>query len=478
MGFFKKQKNKKTHREWIALIKEFKEQTGRFPKKSEYYKKQTIGVAYNYLKGEQAKGNLLKSEINELENLGIQWIVKQKTSAEWVELILLFHKKYRRPPHKTENFNGEHIGTACNTLRLKKRADKLASELIKKLNKIDFIWDANIKTDEEWVEMLIYKLKHNVLSLNTLRHQRAEARIRGKRAQNKLKRSLIRKLDKAGFDWNPAGDIKTLAKKRLKALKEFKKKYDRLPEPHEQYKKENVGKHISYFKKSRLKGALKKDIESELNNMGFVWHERMPRKKRGKNSQWVKLIEQFYNEYAHFPKNNEVFKCENVGRGALYLRQRYREGKLNADIVGQLKRINFHWKTPARNVLMYNWAIMLKEFYAEKERMPRKNERFMGINLGNVFEQLNVYKPSSLPQKVINILRQTNFVVNPLRKIKTPHEIMDMLKEFKTLYNRKPRGSEYYQEYSLGRGYWYLKQQFLAKNLPESVLVDFEKFEK
>jgi len=187
---------------------------------------------------------------------------------------------------------------------------------------------------------------------------------------------------------------------------------------------------------------------------------------------------QFYKEHAFFPKNNEVFKCENVGRGALYLRQRYREGKLAADVVDQLEKINFHWQTPRREILHKKWALLLKDFYDTNQRMPHKGEYYNGFNMGNIFDQLNCYKPTSLPQEVIDILHQTSFVVNPLRKIKTPHEIMAMLQEFKLLYNRKPTGSEFFKDYNLGRGYWYLKQQFLAKKLPKKVMVDFENFNK
>lgn len=546
MGIFDKKNDKKTHQEWINLIKEFKTQYNRFPKSIEKHQGLNIGSAYYYLKREQRLGKLPENEIKQLEKLGTEWSKRQKTSAEWVELILLFYKKYKRLPSKTEDFMGEQIGTACNTLRLKRKKGKLNSELIIKLSEIDFVWEANTKTDEEWVEILSYKLKHDVQSLKTPKYQRAETRLRRKHAQKKLKRSLIRKLDKAGFDWNPTTDIKTLAEKRLSLLKDFKKKHARFPEPNEQYKKENIGKYLTYFKKSRIKGSLKKETEAELNSIGFVWYERKPRKtdkqwlnilidykkihgtlptqktlwrdekigqaysnlkrkmtkgnidqqianklnilanngdiktheKPEKNSHWVKRMEQFYKEHAFFPKNNEVFKGENVGRGALYLRERYKNGKLNKEIVTELEKINFHWHTPRREILQKKWALLLKDFYDTNQRMPNKGEYYNGFNMGNIFDQLNCYKPTSLTQEVIDILHQTSFVVNPLRKIKTPYEIMAMLQEFKLLYNRKPTGSEFFKDYNLGRGYWYLKQQFLANKLPKTVMIDFEDFNK
>ena len=233
-----------------------------------------INLARWVMKLRQKKEQLTSNQIKRLDSLGFSW---NPRTEQWEEHFTALKEFKKREGHCRVGVglkaNSLNLGSWVSTQRRNK--NRLNSEQIKRLDSLDFSWEARSDQWEDWFEILKEFKKReghcrvNVnLILNGLKFGRWINMQRTRK--NRLTPNQIKRLDSLGFIWDPHSDQ---WEKRFKVLQKFKEK-----EGHCLVSRPVVVDGIKLGQWVNLQRTRKNSLSSlqinRLNSIGFSWGPR------------------------------------------------------------------------------------------------------------------------------------------------------------------------------------------------------------
>ena len=245
----------------FVRIRKFKKEKGRTPKRKELF---TDGKdAYTWIHNQKTKWDKLSSEIkNKLESVGILKPVDPevgwKTNFEKLKEYVETNESFPPPEHD--------LYTWCRTQRASIKEDRINNKQIDLLNSIYFPWD---KLEQNFLDS-IYALKSFIQESERLPYTRESWKninvglfIRTSREafhRGKLTKHRMEKLLELGVEFE---DIATkrerIFSEKAKALGDFFKSHNKLPQQGEKWKEVEVGYFLHTQRKDLKKGKLKEE---------------------------------------------------------------------------------------------------------------------------------------------------------------------------------------------------------------------------
>lgn len=126
--------------EKFNLLKEFKEEFGRFPKSREIYKGVKLGMWCSDIRGKKWRHS--KDRIALLDSIGFIWDVRKHKWDTNFKLVKEFKEEFGKMPSSTEIYKGVKLGMWCDIQRhyYNNDIDSISKERIDLLNSIGFVW--------------------------------------------------------------------------------------------------------------------------------------------------------------------------------------------------------------------------------------------------------------------------------------------------------------------------------------------------
>ncbi len=198
----------------------------------------------------------------------------------WFGLLVAFRQEHpERWPVARETYRGKKIGSWCNNQRTKENNGTLPKDRRTRLEAIGFQWNPMEERRDEILALLaIYRKEHPdrwPKQGEIYREKRIGqkcASVRKEKRLGKLSKQLEQQLDATGFPWNPAKERRD---EMLTLLAAYREEYpDKWPSPEEIYCNEKLGKWCDSARSRRRRALLSKQLEQQLEDMGFPWELR------------------------------------------------------------------------------------------------------------------------------------------------------------------------------------------------------------
>jgi hypothetical protein len=188
---------------------------------------------------------------------------------------------------------------------------------------------------------------------------------------------------------------------------EFHKGTGRFPKHRESYRGEKVGIACKHFRQDHKHNRLSRNIIDQLNAIGFPWQINSSPKT---DQQWADLIVEFHKEMGRSPGQDETYQNENIGSACGTIRQAYKRGRLEQNIIDQLNAIGFPWQINSSPKTPQQWVDLIVEFHKETGRSPKHGETYKGEKVGTACHHLRQdHKQGRLAQDIIAQLDAVGF---------------------------------------------------------------------
>ena len=127
--------------EKFKLLKEFKEEFGRFPKSKEIYKGVKLGAWCSDIRARKWRHS--KDRIALLDSIGFIWKLQEYSWDINFNLLKEFKEKFGRFPSSIEKYKGNLLGSWCDVQRhyYNHNNHVLSKDKINLLNSIGFPWN-------------------------------------------------------------------------------------------------------------------------------------------------------------------------------------------------------------------------------------------------------------------------------------------------------------------------------------------------
>lgn len=255
----------------------------------------------------------------------------------------------------------------------------------------------------------------------------------------------------------------------FKLVKEFKKKFNRLPKHKEKYKGVAIGNWTNnqqyYFRRGALSNTHIRKLESIGLNLG-----RLQRQWNAK----FELLKEFINEFNRFPKQSEHYKGIAIGIWTSDQKQYFKKGKLSEERIQKLESIGFTASNSFKEQWEYKFEL-LKEFKEEFGKFPAKYTVYKGIQIGQwIHNQRQKFMSNTLEKEQIEKLESTGIRLHTTNMEAMWNSKFELVKEFKEEFGRLPNSKESYKGIELGK--WLFKHRYIYKDnkLPEERLRKLE----
>ena len=319
-------------------------------------------------------------------------------------LLEQFVEEYRRFPRRNDEYQGVKIGVWCDSQKTFAKKGALSSERLEKLDALGLfetsqsaIWHKNFHLLEQFVEEYerIPKSGEEYFGVNIGQwciKQKALAK------KGKLPFKLLEKLASLGL-------FKTFRsvvwEKKYRLLEQFVEEYGRFPKMNEEYFGVNLGNWCIKQKALAKKGKLPFEQFEKLKSIGLF--------ETLSTLRWEKhyfLLEQFVKEFGRLPKSKEEYHDVDIGLWFTGQKKFAKKGILSPErrekleAIGSFKPFQVDtWEKKYR---------LLEQFVEEYRRLPKRNEEYFGVNLGNwCTHQKAMHKSGKLPterkEKLIRI---------------------------------------------------------------------------
>lgn len=354
------------------------------------------------------KGLLGQHKIEKLENLGFCWDILEAQWEVMFQELLAYKEKFG--DCNVRQRESEYAGLAAWVSRQRQeyKKHKLPPDKVKRLKALGIAWDAR---EVYWAtmfgELLKFKAKYNHCNVTQsysdnpqlamwVKTQRVSYRKR------RLGKDTVKRLEDAGFVWNPD---ESQWEKMFQELVRFKEKHGHCNVPLGSPNKTLFGSWISNQRSDYKKGNLNRNKVQKLSKLGFVWNTS--------EAQWEEKYQELV-DYKQEHGNCNVLSgySENPRLGLWVANQRHRKDKLDKSKIRRLEKLGFMWK-PYESF----WEEKFQELVGYKKKyghcnVPDKCEKYpsLGVWVGS---QRSAYKRGKLSDRKTRRLEELGFEWRP-----------------------------------------------------------------
>ena len=294
------------------------------------------------------------------------------------------------------------LGSWVGCQRLNRRAAKLPSDKIKRLDSLGFVWDPYEQCwEERFRELVAYRQKYgDCLVPPTWKNEQLYRWVVAQRTLKKkgrLSADRTNRLDALGFVWDP---LEQTWEDRFRELVAYKQKHGDCLVIFGWEKNEQLSRWVS--KQRQKRDTLDADKVSRLDALGFVWDPV--------EQTWE---DRFRELVAYKQRHGDClvpcgWKNEQLHRWVVTQRMFKKKGRLSADRTNRLNALGFVWDT-----LEQTWEKRFIELVAYKKKhgdclVPQKwiNKQLAGwVNTQRVSK-----RKATLPSDKIKRLDAVGFV--------------------------------------------------------------------
>ncbi|MGK7397902.1 MAG: helicase associated domain-containing protein [Candidatus Cyclobacteriaceae bacterium M3_2C_046] len=388
---------------------------------------------------------LSQERFQKLDYMGVVWEFKDLRDWKWHEMYLQLEAYYQEHGHSKVPQKWDENPKLSNWVLVQRRRyaeGKMKQDRLRKLKKLDFVWDFRELYEDQWEEkfnqLLKYKQKHGHCRVPLSHPDQKLAgwvdRQRTLKSKNKLLPEREDKLKTAGFIW----DCNVLQEKkweeRFSQLKQYKQTYGDCFVPVNWKKNRSLGIWVSGQRTLEKKGKLDPEKKKKLDNLGFVWNNKTMEFQQKKYDEiWernFKKLKAYQKKYGRIQVSVKIDRP--LERWTCAQRKSYYDKKLSPDKINKLDRINFPWNlSEAYWMKRYEQLVEFKKRFGHT-RVPWGWEE--NHKLGQWVSRTRLNQ-SKLTDKQIKLLNKINFDWKVVKKTMIPWMVMyKNLVEFKKSY--------------------------------------------
>ncbi len=256
---------------------------------------------------------------------------------------------------------------------------------------------------------------------------------------------------------------KDIVHEKVLLLIEFFNLYNRLPKRNEVYKNVKLGNFLSNVKWGHTKLS-SEDIKLLINTGIKITSNKIQEDIHKK----VLLLIEFYHLYNRIPQRNEVYKDVNLGNFIANLKQGHT--KLSSEDIKLLIDTGIKITSNKRQEDIHKKVLLLVEFYTLYNRIPKRNEVYKDVHLGNFIANLKRgHKTLSFEDE--KLLIDTGIKIDTNKIQDNKHEKVLLLVEFFNLYHRQPKQREIYKGINIGTFLSSIRQGHTALSTEDKTLL-------
>jgi hypothetical protein len=296
------------------------------------------------------KKNWLSEErIRRLTEIGFIWDRRGDAWEQMFTELLDYSKTYgdcNVPAKWPEN---TCLGRWVSTQRDRKRIGRLSQARMRRLDEIGFAW---VVVDWFWERMFARLVEYRKVHGNSsVPAEWAEdpnlgswvATQRQQRKNGRLEQGLLKRLEELQFVWEPSD---TKWEKMFSELLQYKETHGNCNVSPKWQVNPKLGNWVGTQRNQKKKGLLTNDRIQRLNEVGFFWGTRAPRRPPW-DEMFNALLE--YREIHHNPNVPAKWHANRqLGAWVDSQRSRYKNGKLSEDRIRRLNGIGFQWELAKR----------------------------------------------------------------------------------------------------------------------------------
>jgi superfamily II DNA or RNA helicase len=285
------------------------------------------------------KGDEISPErMKRLNDVGFPW---DPHSNRWDENYSALQKFYKREGHSDVPLRHKESGLGLGSWVVGQRAlkTKLSRERVKRLDSLGFTWSPHQRQwDENFAALIRFKKREGHTHVKSS-HQESGLKLgtwvsNQRQSKSKLTADQIKRLNSAGFSWDPRSEIWEQA---FTALKSFRKRegHSRVPRHHV----ENGVRLNAWMQYQRVhKSKLNTDRIKRLDAINFSWDVF--------SEQW----DFAYGELVKFRKQHGhcqvpvSYEINGLKLGRWASTQRSNKSSLSSDRIKRLNSLGFIWK--------------------------------------------------------------------------------------------------------------------------------------
>lgn len=272
----KMSRKEKWENRYLELLEFQKENPGKFPSSKVNSPQKSLGEWCIWQKIN--KNKLSDEQVEKLSQAGFNWEFRQKNKSweeRYSELVDFKNNNSGKMPKAGKDFTQNSLAFWCRCQKHNK--DKLTSERVDLLNKIEFVWDKRTayKSWEQRLNEFAEFVNKNPGKMPSSK-DKGEYKSLGewckwqKRMKNKMDPSRIEKLSQIGFVWVSPHKNKTWDERLNEFIEFARNNPGKMPSPKRKGEHKSLGEWCKWQKRNRRN--LPQEKIEKLNNAGFKWN--------------------------------------------------------------------------------------------------------------------------------------------------------------------------------------------------------------
>lgn len=359
----------------LVELKQFQAESGHCRVPAGWTKNPVLANWVGVQRARKLDGKLSLERIAALDALGFAWRLGEFSGIRspqeaWnimLKRLTAFYVEHGHAAVPQVYPSDKKLGWWVTTQRRRYRKQKLADWQIARLNELSFDWNGGRKggrprtnasqlssgekplSGKKYFEtmfqaLLEYKQAHGgclVPQRLTENRKLAEWVSEQRMAHNRerLAPERVRRLDEAGFEWDPVG---TRWEEMFQQLVEFKKEHGHTNVPQRSGKYAELGTWVRNQRAAKLYNRpIITGRGKRLDEIGFVW-------RLVARDAWERMLErlvEFKKIHGHCKVPQKCDQDKRLGKWVNTQRTRFKRGKLEPDRIHQLDEVGFVWNT-------------------------------------------------------------------------------------------------------------------------------------
>jgi superfamily II DNA or RNA helicase len=346
--------------QWNSMYlkaKKFKELNGHFnvPKVDEESK--TLSTWITRQRSKLKTGNLFESQKILLDSIDFDWDVLKDLWDESFDALKAFFLEFGHC-ELPEDKRYEKLNIWVKNQRQKFKVGKLSEDRVKKLNSVNFIWNAR---DFAWMDfynrLLVFKKQHNHCNVpeGYINDPELSIWVSNNRFNPPKDPKRISLLNEIGFTFKFRDEIWS---QMVDSLSAYRQKFGNCAVPVNYEGDKKLGKWVSNLRVLKRKGLLQADREAELNKLDFIWAIKpsLPNRRDWDESYDSLCI--FYTKYGHTDVPKKHLEDKSLPKWVQRQRESMKKGDLSEGQIKKLNLINFNWD-PLEDQWMENYKLLI-----------------------------------------------------------------------------------------------------------------------
>ena len=346
---------------------------------------------------------------------GTPWEITTNQKRKWLKSYQELVEFYQKHGHSRVNTYQPKTKLASWTINQRKKyhLGKLSPEQIEQLEKVDFVWDASAykaaKFNKQWMvnyqKLLDYKKEYGHININNrgiyqnIKLGQWLERQRNAKKLGKLTAGRIEQLEKIAFVWSTSSYYAVKKEKQwmvnYQKFLDYKKEFGHVNiENRAIYQNSKLGLWVSRQRKAKRLGKLLPEQIEKLENVGFAW-DTSAYKPAYLNKYWMGYYQKLLDYKKEFGqiniKNRGVYQNSDLGRWVFRQKKAKKLGKLTAEQIEQLEKVDFAWDTNS-----FEAAKLIQQWMGYYQKLLDYKKEYGHVNI----PAKEVYQNSKLGQWV------------------------------------------------------------------------------